>query len=711
MIDISLIIVNYNVKEYLANLLSSVKRSQGNYSIETFVVDNASVDGSIPYLKKEFPDVKFIVNKTNRGFGKANNQALMQASGKYTLLINPDTIISEDTLDVMYSHMEANPNTALAGCKLLNPDGSFAPESRRQVPTPSIALWKALGLTSLFPKSRRFAGYYMNWLDEDEPSKVPVLSGSFMFCRTDVLKLMGGFDEDFFMYGEDIDLCYRVSKEGYDIDYVPQTSIIHYKGESTRKGGLDYHIIFNKSNYLFFRKHFSFGYSLLFRLTVLTGVVAHTAFNYTKSLLSRSMEMLTGLALLNILILILFLLRYQIHPADIFSDYETNYLVVNGIFTLIYLALSNYFESYSKRRHEILPLLKASIGSFAFIALITFFWRNFAFSRLILVWGAVLSPLLLVFVRYFFNSKRHSGSRLSGSVKAVRVLLVGTDENTPRLIRKIRSKVDWNYEIVGIVTQNESDLDTSIENIPVIGQLPFHTGMLDYYKINQVFFLVPALDYKDILKALSNLRNPDIITKLIPDSMDYIIGKTNVEYMDDLPVMDLQIEYQRPWNRIMKRQFDFWTSLAGVLLMTPFMIWKLPFIQNKLTLINLENANMDSSEIRLVKPVSANRFTNLYLLLWNVLKGNISLTGAPLADLSERDFIRYKPGITGLRQINEHRVFHEAEKERFELYYLQNYSVWLDLEIVFKTIFSGFSPLEYISKLNETEPKDDAPVS
>jgi GT2 family glycosyltransferase len=256
-IDISVIIVNYKVKEYIANLLNSLEKASHQLTLEIFVVDNASGDNSIPYLQERFPEVTYIQNDENLGFGKANNQAIKLAKGTYTLLINPDTLVSEDTLDILFSHMQSNEDCGACGCKILNPDGTFAPESRRSVPTIWSAACKVFGLNTLFPKSKLFGKYYLSWLHEDEPSSIPVLSGSFMFWRTNVLQQLGGFDERFFMYGEDIDLCYRIQETGYHIDYVPETSIIHYKGESTKKGDLKYIRLFNKALYQFFDKQYS----------------------------------------------------------------------------------------------------------------------------------------------------------------------------------------------------------------------------------------------------------------------------------------------------------------------------------------------------------------------------------------------------------------------------------------------------------------------
>ena len=188
--DISVVIVNYKVKEYISNLLSSLYKAKGDYRLQIFVVDNNSDDGSIEYLESRYPDVVYIKNEENLGFGIANNQAIRLAEGEFTLIINPDTLVSEDTLEIMVQHMRSNPKCGASGCKILNPDGTYAPESKRSIPTISTAISKVLGLNTIFPKSKVFGSYYLGWIDENETSKIEVLSGSFMFWRTDVLKEM-----------------------------------------------------------------------------------------------------------------------------------------------------------------------------------------------------------------------------------------------------------------------------------------------------------------------------------------------------------------------------------------------------------------------------------------------------------------------------------------------------------------------------------------
>ena len=260
--DVSIIIVSYNVRYFLRQCLESVWNSvrKSGLSVEVFVVDNNSSDHSVGYLRASFPahrypNLNLIANTQNVGFGRANNQALQKATGRYVLFLNPDTIITEDTLSDCFGFAESHPDTGAIGVKMLSSRGTFSLESRRGLPTPWVAFCKMSGLCSIFPKSRWLGHYYMRYLDEREAAEIEIVSGAFMFCNHDALTRTGGFDEQFFMYGEDIDLSYRLLLEGYHNWYVP-TPIVHYKGESTQKGSYRYVHTFYKAMLIFFRKHF-----------------------------------------------------------------------------------------------------------------------------------------------------------------------------------------------------------------------------------------------------------------------------------------------------------------------------------------------------------------------------------------------------------------------------------------------------------------------
>ncbi|MEQ8578233.1 MAG: glycosyltransferase family 2 protein [Balneola sp.] len=263
--DISIIIVNYRVKEYVALLLDSIQKSKKNLSIEIFIVDNNSNDGFYEYLNSEQGDIHFIRNSENAGFAKANNQGIERACGSYTLLINPDTIIQEDSLTAMKQYMDETRDCGVLGFKMINPDGSFAKESKRSVPDLKTGMFRVLGLDVLFPKNRVFGSRYLGWLDKDEVAEVPVVSGAGMFWRTSVLKSLKGFDEDFFMYGEDDDLCYRVQSTDYKINYFPLAKLLHFKGESERETSLKSLKKMNKGLKQFFNKHYKGRYNTISR--------------------------------------------------------------------------------------------------------------------------------------------------------------------------------------------------------------------------------------------------------------------------------------------------------------------------------------------------------------------------------------------------------------------------------------------------------------
>ncbi len=253
---LSVIIVNYNVKYYLEQCLKSVFASEMEPSeLEVIVMDNASEDGSEEYIKSRFPQVKYIYNRDNLGFSRANNRGIEMSSSKYVLLLNPDTVIGESVLANACRFMDEHPKAGAMGVKMVNRDGVFLPESKRGYPSLWVSFCKFSGLCRRFSKSRLFNEYYLGYLSENEVHKVPVLAGAFMFLRRNALEEVGMFDERFFMFGEDIDLSVRIGKEGWDVYFVPE-KIMHYKGESCRKNKSLYVQQFYDAMVLFYKKHY-----------------------------------------------------------------------------------------------------------------------------------------------------------------------------------------------------------------------------------------------------------------------------------------------------------------------------------------------------------------------------------------------------------------------------------------------------------------------
>lgn len=285
--ELSVVIVNYNTKDLLLQTLESVYRHAGNVQLEVFVVDNASTDGSDLAVASQYPSVKLVRNEVNRGFAFANNQAMRETSGRFVLLLNSDTIVQENTFRIMIDYMKKNVKVGAAGCKIIQPDGTLDLACRRSFPTPSNALYQALKLDKLFPKSPRFAAYNMTYLDEDEAHPVDSLVGAFMMVRREVIEEVGMLDEQFFMYGEDLDWCYRIKKTGWEIWYYPKTFIIHYKGASSQKKKWRMIYEFHRAMILYYQKHYAENSNAVLNAMVYLGILTRYLLALTGNLLKK----------------------------------------------------------------------------------------------------------------------------------------------------------------------------------------------------------------------------------------------------------------------------------------------------------------------------------------------------------------------------------------------------------------------------------------
>ncbi len=271
---VSIVIVNYNVCFFLEQCLCSVQAAINGIDAEIIVVDNCSTDHSVEYLQPRFPDVRFIENTQNIGFAKANNQAIKECRGEYILVLNPDTVIGEESIRTLCFFMDEHEKAGAVGVKMLDGCGVFLPESKRSFPTPWVSFCKLFGLSKLFPNSRQFARYYLPYLNPDRQHRVDVLAGAFMFIRRAALEKAGLFDEAFFMYGEDIDLSYRISQSGYVNYYLPER-ILHYKGESTKHKEIKYIRTFYNAMLIFYQKYYPrSGWFMRFTVNIAVGIKA-----------------------------------------------------------------------------------------------------------------------------------------------------------------------------------------------------------------------------------------------------------------------------------------------------------------------------------------------------------------------------------------------------------------------------------------------------
>ncbi|MNW42495.1 N-acetylglucosaminyl-diphospho-decaprenol L-rhamnosyltransferase [compost metagenome] len=270
--DVSILILNYNTQRLTLDCLASVYASQTRFSYEVIVIDNHSSDGSVDAIRAQFPAVTLIANEENTGFAKANNQGMDVASGRYILLLNSDTLMQLDTLETMVDLMDSRPELGAAGCKVILPDGSLDKACKRGFPTPSASFYYAFGFSKRYPDNPKYNQYQLGHLDPDEEYPVDVLVGAFMLVRRETIDQIGGLDETFFMYGEDIDWCYRIKQAGWGIYYYPRTYIVHIKGGSARRRPPKIIYEFHRAMWVFHRKHYYSKYSLLTNIAVWSGI-------------------------------------------------------------------------------------------------------------------------------------------------------------------------------------------------------------------------------------------------------------------------------------------------------------------------------------------------------------------------------------------------------------------------------------------------------
>ncbi|MCX6136214.1 MAG: glycosyltransferase [Ignavibacteriales bacterium] len=450
--DISVIIVNYNVRDFLHNALTSIEKALAGIEAEVFVVDNASDDGSNEMVRKSFPGVRLIANSENGGFAKANNQALQHAAGKYLALINPDTVVQEDTFRSLMTFLDGHPDIGLAGCKILNPDGTLQLACRRSFPSPWVAFTKVSGLSVLLPNSRLFAKYNLTYLNPDQLHEVDAVSGSFMMVRRDVYEKIGGLDETFFMYGEDLDWCYRVQQAGWKVFYVPVTSIIHYKGESTRRSSIDGLHEFYRAMQLFVRKHHR-G-SLLTSMFIETGIVLRSLV----AVIARfSRPMVAAIFDAGWMFGALLFSSYLVtkHVGS-FPQYAYPWVFVIPILTLL---LSLYgFGVYSWRKLSVSRSFVATLFAVLVIAALTAFFKQYAFSRTIVLATGALCLLFVPGWRVVARLTTSSASPLLGR----RTLIVGVDNSAVEVLKRLRAKPEGGYEVVGFIDVTRQRLGEKI---------------------------------------------------------------------------------------------------------------------------------------------------------------------------------------------------------------------------------------------------------
>jgi len=541
--------------------LHSVFNALKNLNSEVFVVDNNSVDGSVALIKSKFPQVKLIENHENVGFSAANNQAIKQARGKYVLLLNPDTVVQEDTFSKVIAFMNEHSDAGALGIKMLDGKGTFLPESKRGLPTPAVAFYKIFGLARLFPHSKKFGQYHLTFLDKDKNHTVDILSGAFMLLRKEALDKIGLLDETFFMYGEDVDLSYRVTLAGYKNYYFADSSIIHYKGESTKKSSVNYVMVFYKAMAIFARKHFSNkGAGIMIFLIYMAIYLRAFA-----AICSRVLKQTFFPAIDFAVVLVSLYLIKNLYEAN-FKLYANFYSaqIINiafPVYTLIWMFFSYLSGGYDSPL-KLGKIIRGVLTGSAFILIIySLLPEYYRFSRALIILGSVSSVIILISLRFVYHLLGIKRFALNVAESNKRIAVVG-DELEYNRVSGLLKETTIKAEFVGFVSYEGDELKTP----SYIGNFSRMEEVLEVHKINEVIFCAKNISSQEIIQKMAALVSKDIEFKIAPPESLSIIGSSSIDTAGELYVIDIN-NVAKPENKRKKRLLDFFIAISLLLIL------------------------------------------------------------------------------------------------------------------------------------------------
>lgn len=645
---LSIIIVNYNVQHFLEQALLSARKAAANLDAEIFVVDNNSVDDSVGMVREKFPGVKLIANKDNPGFSKANNQAIHLSKGEYVLLLNPDTVVEEDTFEKCIAFMDAHPQAGGLGVKMIDGSGKFLPESKRGFPSPWVAFAKTFGLSRLFPKSKTFNHYHLGYLDKEENHEIEVLAGAFMMLRRSVLDEVGLLDETFFMYGEDIDLSYRIIQAGYKNYYFSDTTIIHYKGESTKKGSLNYVKVFYNAMIIFARKHFkgqrAKGFIAMLQFAIYLRAFLTLVNNFFRKAWFPLFD--AALIFLGLWFIKDFWANHYYHNPDY---YQATFLYFNvPLYITLWLGAvffnGGYDEPFNIRR-----LVRGLIiGNVLLAAIYGFLPLDLRPSRAIILMGAIYSIVALGLFRTFFHFFKYGNFNV-GNHRAKHLIIVGSKEESHRALQLLyKAAIQPNF--IGTVAPGETaDHKTYLSSLSQLKEV------VQIYKINEIIFCSKDISAQETMHWMSKLGS-DLDYKIIPKESLSIIGSSSKNSTGELYTIEIQFNINTPMARRNKRMLDLFLSIGGLIF--------LPFIL-----------------------LLSKRRGSFLTDLFQIFIGKKSWVGYEPIKAQMTNLPNIRPGALSpinalaIKEVNEPTI------NRLNFLYAKDYSVEKDLEIVFASFF------------------------
>ncbi len=520
-------------------------------------MDNNSVDGSVSLVKQKFPQVKLIVNDTNTGFSVANNQAMKAATGKYILLLNPDTVVQEDTFEKVVSFMNEHPQAGGLGIKMVDGKGNFLPESKRGLPTPWVAFYKIFGLAKLLPGSKKFGQYHLTFLDKDQNHEVDVLSGAFMLMRKEALDKVGLLDETFFMYGEDVDLSYRITQGGYKNYYFAGSSIIHYKGESTKKSSVNYVVVFYKAMAIFAKKHFSNkgagAYIFFIYMAIYLRAFAAIVTRFVKQMFFPAIDfvciLLSLYAVKN-----MYELNFKLYP----NFYSANILnIAFPIYTLIWMFFSYLSGGYDQPL-KLKRIIRGVFMGSAFILIVySLLPEYYRFSRALILLGTVSTSVVYLILRIVYSLAGIKQFKLNAEAEQKYIAIIGDEEEFNR-VSDLLKQTSIKPHFIGFVS-NEAN---GVKNASYIGNFSQIDEVIEVHKINEVIFCAKNISSQNIINKMLSLVAKEIEFKIAPPESLSIIGSNSIDTAGELYVIDLN-NIAKPDNKRKKRLLDI--SISGTL--------------------------------------------------------------------------------------------------------------------------------------------------
>ena len=636
---LTVVIVNYNVKYFLEQCLYAVTKAAEKVTTEIIVVDNNSVDGSCQMVEEKFHEVILIANKENLGFSKANNQAIRISKGEYILLLNPDTVVEEDSFLKIVDFMDKTPDAGGLGVKMIDGKGRFLPESKRGLPTPEVAFWKMFGFSRLFPRSKRFAKYYLGHLDPGKTNQVEVLAGAFMLLRRQTLDKVGLLDEDYFMYGEDIDLSYRITLGGYKNYYFPETTIIHYKGESTKKGSINYVKVFYNAMIIFASKHFSKGnarrFSILINLAIYFSAFISLCIRFLKTIMLPAIDSL--LIYIGFAVLLPNWEEYKFER----GYYPPEYLhIAVPTYILIWLVCIWFVGGYRKNI-QLSRIFKGLFwGTLSILVFYSLIDEKLRYSRALLLLGSAWAFTILPLYRYILYKFKLKGIELDNTK---RVAIVAASAESKR-ISDLISQSELKIETIGFVSPNES-----VHQHFYLGNIDQLQEIIRINKIDELIFSSEDIPSQEIIRIMLELNSFNVDYKIAPPESLSIIGSNSISTAGDMYVVHIN-SILKETNKQNKRMFDVITALL-IFLLSPFMVW-----------------SVDSAKA-------------FYKNVFRVLAGNYSWVG--YCSLSTNHLPPIKNGVLTPASVYS-VVLPQKKKDELDILYAKDYKLTNDLEIVFK---------------------------